>query len=332
MTSSDTHPFVSVVLPTRDRSELLRDCLVNGLFHQTYPADRWEIILINDGSVDDTEAVVQALTPQSPVPLRYFKLSGRGAAVARNFGTQQARGEIVAHIDDDGRAVPEWLVEGVRAFKPGIAIVTGPIIPDPSQPIPFFSFVSESDRDRGIYPTSNIFYQREAFLEIGGFSEAFGVNVLGRPAYGWDTDLAWRLRRKGYGAAFAPGAVTYSHVFRLSPRQWLYEPWRAYLLPTVIRHAPEATRGIFTAYPFFDAFHRLWVLGMLGLLATPWTAWALLLMLPWTVRVVRDLQHDIIHPWRWPIASVKAAFLWLRQGILLVSLLYGSVRARRLVI
>ena len=323
-------PFVSVVLPTRDRSALLRDCLVNGLFRQTYPADRWEIVLINDGSTDDTEAVVQELAPQAPVPIRYFALDGRGAAVGRNFGTRQARGSLVAHIDDDCRAAPEWLMEGVRAFEADVAIVTGPIIPDPEQQIPFFSFVSESYRDRGIYPTSNIFYRREAFLEAGGFSEAFGVNVLGRPAYGWDTDLAWRLRRRGYRAAFAPRAVVYSHVFRLTVAQWLCEPWKAHLLPLVIRHAPEATRGILTAYPFIDPYHRLWVLGLLGLLITPWTQWGLVLTTPWTLRLIYDLHYDLIRPWRWPKAAAKGVLLWLRQAVLLISLLYGSIRARRL--
>lgn len=326
-------PLVSVVLPSRDRSQLLRKALVEGLYLQDYPSECWEIIVIDDGSVDDTSQVIEELTPLSPVPLRSYQLEGTGAAVARNYGSFKARGEIVAHIDDDGRAVPQWLSAAAAPFAdPKVAIVTGPIVPEPDQTTTFFSFRSESYEDRGMYPTSNIFYRRETFVEEGGFSENFGVNLLGRPAYGWDTDLAWRIRRRGYRAVFAEEAVTYSHIFRLSPMQWIQEPWKAHLLPNVIRHAPESTRGIFPAYPFLNSVHVYWFLSFLGLILGSRFRPAGLLHLPWILRIGGTLPYDLKRPWRWPFVIIKMSLLWIQQVVLFVSLVYGGIRARKVVL
>src|SRR5207244_2362539 len=82
-------PFVSVVLPTHNRSAMLRDSLA-GLARQTYPARRFEVIVVNDGSVDETEDVVQQLVPTLPFPVRYVKTAGVGAIAARNLGMREA--------------------------------------------------------------------------------------------------------------------------------------------------------------------------------------------------------------------------------------------------
>ena len=111
----DSFPFVSVVVATRNRAKLLHDC-VEGLLQQDSPADRYEVIVCDDGSTDETAGVVfdlKALTKRSG--LRYLRPERRGPNVARNAGFRAARGDLFALVDDDAIAPPSWLkavVEG----------------------------------------------------------------------------------------------------------------------------------------------------------------------------------------------------------------------------
>src|SRR5207245_830530 len=83
------------------------------------------------------------------------------------------------------------------------------------------------------------FYRRDVALAAGGFDESFGRNLLGRPVWGWDCDLAWRLLRRGYAGQFRD-AYAYTHVFHLTPTRWLMEGWRAgSMMPSVLRAVPE---------------------------------------------------------------------------------------------
>src|SRR5262252_4226302 len=90
----------SVVIPTFNRSDALLQTL-RSLADLDYPADRWEAIVVDDGSGDDTEAVVAQWRESSDVPVRYIKQSNSGAAAARNRGAAAARGRILVFIDND---------------------------------------------------------------------------------------------------------------------------------------------------------------------------------------------------------------------------------------
>jgi glycosyltransferase involved in cell wall biosynthesis len=93
--------FVSIVVPTRNRAELLRDC-IQGLLEQDFPADRYEIIVVDDGSTDDTARVVQVLSAGHGSPgVRRFWLPKLGVNAARNEGIRNATGDIVCIVDDD---------------------------------------------------------------------------------------------------------------------------------------------------------------------------------------------------------------------------------------
>ena len=120
MSSASELPFVSVVVPTRDRAELLGDCL-SSLAAQEYPIERYEVIVVDDGSRDRTPEVVQAMRTQaSGPPLHYIQPCGRGPNAARNAGLRVARGELIAFVDDDVLAVGGLTRLGTRGYaKPG---------------------------------------------------------------------------------------------------------------------------------------------------------------------------------------------------------------------
>jgi glycosyl transferase family 2 len=95
--------LISVILPTRDRGVLLHRAMASVLA-QSYP--RWELIVVDDGSTDDTDRVVAAVRDDR---VRLERLGGGGPAAGRNRGLEVARGEVVVYLDDDNAMHPLWL-------------------------------------------------------------------------------------------------------------------------------------------------------------------------------------------------------------------------------
>jgi len=112
----DATPMASVVLAARDEEARIGTCL-DLLSSQDYPADRYEVIVVDDGSRDRTAEVVAAAAAGSRVPIRLIRTAdgqGKKAALAR--GVSQARGEIVLTTDADCRVPPAWVSTMVAAF------------------------------------------------------------------------------------------------------------------------------------------------------------------------------------------------------------------------
>lgn len=102
--------FISIVVPTRNRAALLRDCILS-LVSQEYAADGYEIIVVDDGSSDGTALVVREFsTTRTGFPeIRYVRSSRQGLNVARNEGVNAARGDLILFLDDDVLAPHGWL-------------------------------------------------------------------------------------------------------------------------------------------------------------------------------------------------------------------------------
>jgi hypothetical protein len=119
-------PLVSVILPTRDRAELLPRA-VDSVLAQTHP--NWELLIVNDGSEDDTGAVIGRLTDPR---IRSLRAHGAGVCAARNLGLRQASGALIAYLDDDNVMHPDWLKSVVWGFeqRPAADVLYGAFIVD----------------------------------------------------------------------------------------------------------------------------------------------------------------------------------------------------------
>jgi glycosyltransferase involved in cell wall biosynthesis len=105
-----TNPTVSVIIPTYNRAQWI-GASIQSVLDQTYTD--YEIIVVDDGSTDDTAEVIRAFTDR----VRYFYQENGGSAAARNRGLQEARGEYIAFLDSDDLFLPEKLHKQVEYLQ-----------------------------------------------------------------------------------------------------------------------------------------------------------------------------------------------------------------------
>ena len=126
----DAAPLVSVIVPTHNRSPRLQRA-VDSIIGQKY--QNWEIVIIDDGSTDNTPVLIEQLTQDlGQSRLQSIRIRQSGVCAARNLGLQAARGELIAYLDDDNAMHSLWLKSVVWAFAqyPEIDVVYGGIIVD----------------------------------------------------------------------------------------------------------------------------------------------------------------------------------------------------------
>jgi glycosyltransferase involved in cell wall biosynthesis len=199
-------PFVSVIVCSYNGGRTLAACL-DSLGKLNYP--NYEIILVDDGSTDDT-AYVAAQFPR----VRYIHQTNHGLSHARNTGAGAARGEVLAYTDSDCMADVDWLYYLIRTLLSGdYAAVGGPNFTPPAQnwvqacvaaapggP----SHVLLTDTIAEHIPGCNMAFYRWAFDSIGGFDVEYHKA-------GDDVDFCWRLQQLGCVIAFSAGASVWHH-------------------------------------------------------------------------------------------------------------------------
>lgn len=193
-------PAISVVMPTHGRPELLRRCLC-ALIAQAYPADRFEIVVVEDGGPGEAEHVVHDLRERHPEPrLSYLAVEQGGPGAARNAGLRHATGQVIAFTDDDTIPDRHWLLEGVRALQAGADAVSGRTVV-PLSDRPTDAEANVQGLERASFATCNVLVKRGWLDRVGGFDARF------RRAYREDSDLEFRLLDAGARVVRANDAV-----------------------------------------------------------------------------------------------------------------------------
>lgn len=206
-------PWISVVIPVKDRAEELRRCLAS-LSSLSYPPEKIEVIVVDDGSRDDSMDIAKnwgaVVIPSGG--------EGLGPSTARNVGATNANGEILAFIDSDCTASTQWLNQLVPAFSdPQVAAVGGKVegLNNASSLDRYeatMSSLSLGSRERSAkdgkdtfyLPSCNLLVRKKVFQELRGFNQAMHV--------GEDVDLSYRLRDKGWRIIYLPeGAIHHEH-------------------------------------------------------------------------------------------------------------------------
>lgn len=340
-TPTPPRPTVSVVTVTHDRRPLVHRTLA-ALLAQTYPQDRLEVVLVDNGTTDGTSEDLP--TPGSWTPLgdggaQLLVLrneDNRPVAAARNQAVQRARGELVLFTDDDCRPAPTWAEALVAGFREGVAIVQGRTVADPALPRPPLSRTQWTPAEYGAYETANIAYDRRAFTAAGGFDEAFArrvADVVGRRfaryPFGEDTELAWRVK-EGAASRFAVHALVEHHVFDPDPRLLLRRAALAAGFPVLVARIPELRQRMLWRRLFLSRHRALFLLAASGLVAAAGSRRAapLLAAAPYLAEVLAPHRSDGHRRAR----AAALGTVVLRDVVEEVALVHGSIRARSPVI
>src|SRR5690242_993998 len=212
----------SVVINTYNRAPLLRNAIAS-LLRLRHP--RYEIVVVNGPSLDDTDAVLREF--EQHIKIRDCPEANLGKS--RNIGVAASAGDIVAFMDDDATAEPNWLCELEPAYAdPNVAVAGGFTRDHTGYGFQWKYMVSDWDGDSRsfddrqaarlnghlapngfLYPSGvNSSFRRSMLLEVGGFDE-FHVYITD------DSDLTLRLTERGYSVRCLPAAQVH-HRFAAS--------------------------------------------------------------------------------------------------------------------
>ena len=273
-------PRVSVAVSTYGRAELLPKLLA-GLAAQTLPAAAFEVVIVDDGSPDDTTAVLERAACGLPFTLRIIRHpTNRGAAAGRNTAWRAATAPVIAFTDDDCVPTQGWLEAGLAALEsPEAAFVVGRTQPDPAEARWLerpFSRSLTVDEPR-FYETCNIFYRRAELERVGGLDEAFST--------GEDTDLGLRVMEMGGRPAWAPEALVHHRVRRPDLRAHVREARRWADLALVVRRHPAQRCRLVHRRWFWKRSHPPTIAALCGVSAAliARSPWPLGLLLWWVV-------------------------------------------------
>jgi mycofactocin system glycosyltransferase len=212
-------PYISVIIPVKDRPQEIDSCL-NSIFSCNYPAEKMEVIVVDDGSADRETAKAAA-----KYPVKLIEMSvNQGQSTCRNIGIRHARGDIIAFTDSDCVVSPNWLIILSRCFiDPQVALVGGGVYTNRFETLldyyeeyrsPLFKgnkiLPMEKNGEVPFVPTCNLLVRKKVFEKIGGFNEVLHV--------GEDVDLIWRILNEGYKGWYVPeGCIWHHHRNKFLP-------------------------------------------------------------------------------------------------------------------
>jgi glycosyltransferase involved in cell wall biosynthesis len=219
-TDAASPPALSLLVPTRNRAALLPR-LLRSL--EAALTDEVEVLIVDNGSTDNTAAVLAAWIAGGPRRARYYVAEpGRGRAL--NQALSRVHAPLVAFTDDDVEVAPDWLRVGVAFFAahPEYDGAMGPVrvpptLTDPAllarvraypDVLPLFEG-GEHVRDLDILYGCNMIVRRAVFERVGTFNEQLGVGASGLAE---DTEFADRMRQAGMRIGYIPNAIVYHDV------------------------------------------------------------------------------------------------------------------------
>ena len=198
---TEIDPAISVVIPTQNRAALLRACLA-GLARQSLEPALFEVIVVDDGSSDETPRVLRESS--TPYRLRTMRTAGLGAGAARNQGAGRASASLLLFIDDDVEPAPELLAEHLAAHGTPSVVALGRLETRLRRRAGGLErhlarwWIRHDDRVRNAPGRpdwtdcygGNVSIEREAFESMGGFAEDLARSD--------DIELGYRLHKAGH--------------------------------------------------------------------------------------------------------------------------------------
>lgn len=207
---------ISLVVCTRNRAVQLPRCM-QSISRLSFDGV-WEVVVVDNGSTDDTARVIDRYRQKDKVPLVVVREERPGLARARNTGLLAARGRIVAFTDDDCYPAPDYLQVLCECFADSdIKFLGGRVLLFDKNDAPI-SIQEKADREEiaprsfirpGFIHGANIAFDRDALLSVGGFDERLGAGT--KFFSGEDVEILARMSWAGMRGAYDPRPVVQHH-------------------------------------------------------------------------------------------------------------------------
>lgn len=216
---------ISIIIPTYNRAKML-GLTIESFVGQNYSKDKYEIIIADNNSTDNTKEIIEKWIEKSPVPIKYLFEPRQGVHYARNNAAHHAKGEILYYTDDDMIADKNLLSEIIKPFMMDekIATVTGRILPKWEIPPPKWildycinGFLSLNDPNEDFIISKcdcNIYschqaIKRNVLFEAGGFNPE---NTAGEWIGDGETGLNIKIKDLGYKFAYNGESIIYHMI------------------------------------------------------------------------------------------------------------------------
>ncbi len=228
--------MISVIIPTFNRSQQL-DKTMKALLKIQTPASQFEIIIVDNGSTDETKNIVQKKQAENPdLSFRYFFDSTPGLLTGRHKGAQEAKGDVLTFIDDDVIVSPQWLntIIDTMANRKDITFLTGPNLPQyestPPEWLEYFwnetpyggkmcawlSLLDIGNQQVEIDPSDvwglNFTIRKSDFIELGGFHPDNIPKQYQQFQGDGETGLAIKGKEQNKKALYHPGVLLYHQI------------------------------------------------------------------------------------------------------------------------
>ncbi|MBW7470495.1 glycosyltransferase [Marinobacter sp. M216] len=204
-------PFVSVIVPYFNAGVQIKS-LLQALLRQSYPHELFEVILVNNGSTDETQCLVESFL-SSGIGSNFRLVDENeiiGSYAARNKGIPLAHGELLAFTDSDCTPEPDWIEQGVAAVCSNEQSIIGGRVElqpfDQANPTPAelfdlaYGFQQQTNIEKkGFSVTANLFVKREVFQVVG----VFNAKLKSKGDYEWCN----RAASQGFLITYQPSCV-----------------------------------------------------------------------------------------------------------------------------
>lgn len=250
---------ITVILCTYNRRQSLSRALESTLALRLPEPDDWELLVIDNNSSDDTRSVAETFCRRQPGRFHYFFEPEQGKSHALNTGIRNARGDVLAFMDDDVEVDSKWLARLVAPLKndewagtggrilPGNGFVRAAWMdmnrPAGLAPLAIFDLGAEAHELKEAPFGTNMAFRKEMFAKYGQFRTDLGPQK-GSEIRDEDTEFGARLLANGERFWYEPSAVVYHAVSASRNHKAYFLKWWFDKARAEIRRGPPATSGL----------------------------------------------------------------------------------------
>ncbi|MFH1598271.1 MAG: glycosyltransferase [Patescibacteria group bacterium] len=225
---------ISIIIPAYNAGKIIDRCL-RALIDQLKEKSDWEIIVVDDGSTDNTKDQIRKF-PE----VEYLHQENKGSAAARNLGIRESKGEIILFIDADCEPTATWVEEMIKPFSDSaVMAVKGAYLTNQKSLVARLTQIEFEERYAKMKKADSIdfvdtysaAFRKQALQQTGIFDEELKMSM--------DAELAFRVDKAGFKIVFNPQAKVYHQHPSNWKVYWKKKFWRAYWRMDVYKKYPK---------------------------------------------------------------------------------------------